>query len=155
MPDGNSQVIESLQASLRLHWSAIEAYSLMAAHYAAWGFPKLAERYASDAEEERSHAKKLMARLEFFDVDPAVDHESVLWPRHDFVGALGVAYEMEVQSASLERSGYTIALAADDPVTADLFRENLVDSEDSINQIEAIRDVIDQIGADNFLANQA
>jgi bacterioferritin (cytochrome b1) len=96
-----------------------------------------------------------MDRLEFYDVAPSLDHGPGEWPRHDFQGAIEVNYGLETQSAEIERGGYTMALAADDPLTAELFRKNLKSSEASIAEIEAIREVIEQIGLDNYLANQA
>lgn len=154
MPAGNSQVIESLQSSLRLHWAAIEAYLAQSVHFATWGYPKLAAAYAEEAEDEKAHAKRLLERLEFFNVTPDVDHDPVEWPRHDFVGTLDANYEMETKAATVERSGFTIALASDDPISAELFRANLVSSEASLIEIEAIQEVIGQIGLDNYLANQ-
>jgi bacterioferritin (cytochrome b1) len=47
MPTGNDKVIETLQASLRLHWTAIEVYSSQASHYERWGYLKLAQKYAA------------------------------------------------------------------------------------------------------------
>lgn len=154
MPTGNDKVIETLQASLRLHWSAIEAYSAQAAHYEAWGYPKLAAKYKEDAEEERGHAEALLKRLEFFDVQPDLAHEPFEWPRHDFMGALDVDYQLELQSSEVERGGHALSLASEDPVTADIFRSLLESSENSLIEIEAIKDVIEQIGLDNYLANQ-
>lgn len=154
MPTGNDKVIETLQASLGLHLTAIEAYSSQASHFERWGYPKLAEKAAAEAEDERTHAKRLMDRLEFFDVPPSLEHAPGEWPRHDFQGTLEANYGMETQAAEVERGGYTLALAADDPLTADLFRQNLRSSEESLAEIEAAREVIEQIGLDNYLANQ-
>jgi bacterioferritin len=153
MPQGNPQVIESLQSSLRLHWAAIEAYLSQSVHFATYGYPKLAAKLAHEADDETDHAKRLLERLEFFNVTPDVDHDPAVWPRHDFPGVLDANYEMETQAATVERSGYTIALASDDPLTADVFRQNLASSEASLIEIEAIQEMIGQIGLDNYLAN--
>jgi|688.fasta_scaffold1528091_1 bacterioferritin len=155
MPAGNSQIVKILQSSLALHWSAIEAYTLQSRHYSTWGYPKLAEKYAGDAEEERQHVHKIADRLEFFDETPTAMHESVEWPRHDFAAALDVNYDLEQSAANIERGGYSMAVELGDAVTAELFKDLLSDSEASLIEIEAIREVIDQIGLDNYLANQA
>jgi len=153
MPQGNPQVIESLQSSLRIHWAAVEAYLSQSVHFATWGYPKLAAKLAEEAEGETAHAKRLIERLEFFNVAPDSDHDQAMWPRHDFLGTLESNYEMETQAATVERSGFTIALASDDPVSAEIFRANLASSEASLIEIEAIQEIIGQIGIDNYLAN--
>jgi bacterioferritin len=155
MPEGNSQIVEILQSSLRLHWAAVEAYTLQSRHYETWGYSKLAAKYAADAEEERGHAQQVIDRLEFYDQTPVAMHEPVEWPRHDFVGAMDANYEMETAAAAVERSGFQMAVELGDAVTASLFTELLADSEASLIEIEATREVIDTISLDNYLANQA
>ena len=154
MPEGPKQIVAILQSSLALHWAAIEAYTLQSRHYAAYGYPKLAEKYAGDAEEERGHAHKLIDRLEFYNVTPEAQHDSVEWPRHDYVGAIEANYQLESSATSIERGGFSMAIELGDAVAADLFKELLADSEASLIQIEAIRLMIEEIGLDNYLANQ-
>ncbi|NBP04307.1 MAG: hypothetical protein EBU90_30305 [Proteobacteria bacterium] len=82
MPEGPKQIVAILQSSLALHWAAIEAYTLQSRHYAAYGYPKLAEKYAGDAEEERGHAHKLIDRLEFYNVTPEAQQKpTTSWSR--------------------------------------------------------------------------
>lgn len=153
MPAAKPAVIEALQRDLALHWGAAEAYQLIGEHLGRWGYSKLGERYKADAEEERGHISKLAARLEFFDTPPGVVHSSPAWPRRDFLGILDVALQIESDAASVERAGYAVALSSGDPVTAGMFLELLEDSEKSIEEIEAVRLVIEQVGLDNYLAN--
>lgn len=154
MPAGKPAVLDSLQKDLSLHWGAAEAYQLIGEHLARWGYGKLGDKYSADAEEERGHIAKLVGRLEFFDAPPGVDHVTPAFPRRDFVGILDVAYRIENEAAACERAGYAVSLSNGDPVSASLFLELLDDSEDSIREIEATRLVIEQVGLDNFLANQ-
>ena len=155
MPEGPKQIVEILQSSLALHWAAIESYTLQSRHYATYGYPKLAEKYAGDAEEERGHAQKLIDRLEFYDVTPEAQHDSVEWPRHDYVGALEANYQLESSAANVERGGFSMAIELGDAVSSEIFKDLLADSEASLIEIEAIRTLIEEIGLDNYLANQA
>lgn len=153
MPAAKPAVVEALQRDLALHWGAAEAYQLIGEHLGRWGYSKLGDAYKADAEEERGHISKLAARLEFFDVQPSAEHVCPEFPRKDFVGILNVAYDIETSAAAVERAGYAVALSSGDPVTAGMLLELLEDSEKSIQEIEATRMVIEQIGLDNFLAN--
>lgn len=155
MPTPAEGIIDVLQRSLSLHWTAIENYVTQSKHYETWGYKKLAEKYSADAEEERGHAAKLLGRIEYFNVTPGYGHNAPQWPRHDYVGALDANYALETGAADVEREGYQIAIDAGDAITAGIFESLLEGSEGSIIEIEALREVIGTIGLDNFLANQA
>jgi bacterioferritin len=153
-PITTAGVVASLQVGVRLHLTAIEHYATLAAHFGRWGYSKLAAEYAEDAEEERGHLKALMERLEFYDVQPELGHDQPSWPRHDFEGILASNYELETATAASERAGVLASRAVGDEVSALVFAANLAGSESSIAAIEATQRVLEQIGLDNYLANQ-
>jgi bacterioferritin len=154
MPKPLAGVVDALQASLRNHWTQIAAYETQAAHFARWGYKKLGETFLAYAVEERGHAKKLIDRLEFFDAQPTYEFEEPIWPRHDFEGVLEVNYTLETTTANTERSGYTLCVGLGDAVSAEVFADLLAGSEEGMAHIEGVRLVIDQIGIDNYLADQ-
>jgi bacterioferritin (cytochrome b1) len=96
----------------------------------------------------------VVERLEFFDAQPTYEFEQPIWPRHDFEGILEVNYTFDQTAANAERSGYTLCMELGDAVTSKLFTKLLKGSEKGLAEIEATRLVIDQIGLDNYLANQ-
>jgi bacterioferritin len=155
MPEPYSEdIIPRLQASLKLHLSQWEAYEGQANHFERWGYPKLAKDWFAYAKEERGHARKIIARLEFYDIAPDFAHDTVAWPRHDFEGVLDSNYEGDQRASQAERDGYMTCSEAGDANGARLFQELLKGSEDSMAGIEAIRREIEQIGLDNYLANK-
>lgn len=154
MPAPLEGVVDTLQASLKLHLSQGEAYRSQSEHFARWGYPALGKKWCAYADEELTHAKMLMARLEFFDASPDLGHSVAEWPRHDFEGILVSNYEGDEAAAAAERSGIAACMAAGDAVTSKIFKTLLRGSEDSMAAIEAIQKVIEQIGVDNYLANQ-
>jgi bacterioferritin (cytochrome b1) len=143
-----------MQASLRLHLSQAEAYQSQSQHFSRWGYPALGKTWAKYAEEERAHAAALVERLEFFDVAPTLAHEPVEWPRNDFEGILASNYEGDEVAVGVERGGFLACMTVGDAESAKIFAELLRGSEDSMANIEAIQKVIEQIGVDNYLANQ-
>jgi bacterioferritin len=148
------RVADALQASLRLHLTAVEHYATLSVHLDRWGYAKLGEKYVKDAEEERGHAAMVLSRLEFYDVAPDLTHNAPVWPRHDFSGILTANYTLETAAAEVERANVTASRAVGDESSALVFTELLQGSEESIREIEATRLVITQVGLDNFLANQ-
>lgn len=153
-PISSGGVVAALQAGVSLHLTAIENYQAQAVHFARWGYSKLAAKCAEDAEEERGHLAALQKRLEFYDVQPTYEHDAPSWPRHDFEGILAANYELEVSAAAAEKASVLACRAAGDEMSALIFAANLADSEASIAQIEATQKVMEQIGLDNYLADQ-
>lgn len=147
-------VVASLQLGVSLHMTAIENYQTQAAHFARWGYAKLGSKYAEDAEEERGHLDALLKRLEYYDVQPSYSHEQPSWPRHDFEGILASNYDLETAAANAERAAVVACRNVGDEQSALIFAANLAGSEASIAEIEATQRILEQIGLDNYLANQ-
>lgn len=154
MPAAPEAVITALQTSASLHLTAVEHYQAQAAHFERWGYPKLAAQCREDAEEERGHLAKVLARLEYYDVQPTYEHETPEWPRHDYEGILTANLALETAAAEAERANILASRAVGDELSASVFVDLLIGSEDSIKKIEAIQKVLEQIGTDNYLANQ-
>lgn len=154
MPQAAETVIAALQASASFHMTAIENYQAQAEHFDRWGYTKLATKFRGDVEEERDHLRKVQARLEFFDVQPTCDRVEPEWPRHDLEGVLAANLSLEMGAAEVERANILASRAVGDEISALIFADLLAGSEDAIKQIEATQRVLEQIGLDNYLANQ-
>ena len=154
MPTPPEGVIAALQSAVRLHLTAIENYQAQGEHFGRWGYSKLAEKYRGDAEEERQHLSRVLSRLEYYDEQPTYEHAEPSWPRHDYEGILAANLELESAAAAAERQGVLACRAAGDELSALVLATLLEGSEGSISETEAIQKVIEQIGVDNYLANQ-
>lgn len=151
MPTEDPAVIEALATSLGLHWQAIEFYSA----YAAWigpHYPKLAQRIAADADEERHHAKAIMDRLRFFGRPAVFDHATRPIPTEGYEAFLPDALELETAAAEAERAAVVLCRGVGDERSAMVFASLLEGSEQSILEIEAAQRSIEEIGLDNYLA---
>lgn len=154
MPSADQTVIDALQRSASLHLTAIEHYASLAEHFDRWGYPVLGEQFAKDAEEERDHLRRVLSRLEFFDVATDFTHAAPAWPRHDVLGTFRANLSLEDAAATAEQSGILASRAVGDEGSAIVFASLLAGSEASIREIEATQEVIQMIGLDNYLANQ-
>jgi len=154
MPAPPVAVVEVLHGSVALHLLAIEQYEGQSEHFRRWGYPKLADKYAKDVEEERGHLSEVLKRLEFYDVAANFAHDKPDWPRHDFVGVIDSNLMLETTAVEYERAAVLKARAAGDELTAAVFADLLEGSEGSVAENESIQRVIEQIGLDNYLASQ-
>jgi bacterioferritin len=154
MPQAPEGVIDALQASVRLHMTAVETYQSQAEHFDRWGYGKLADAARGEVEEERRHLHEVQSRLEYYDVQPTYDHDQPDWPRHDFEGILAANLSLETAAAEAERANVTACRAVGDEISAVIFTKLLEGSEEAIAANEAKQRVIEQIGVDNYLANQ-
>ena len=150
----NPAILEALQASLKIHWTAIVTYSREAAQFKRWGYSKLAAAACADVTEEQEHAARLMARLEFFDVAPDGAADVMTIPRHDLPAILSLNLDLESLAGNAERAGILTARETGDEITAHVFADNLDGSEKAIAEIEAAQKIIAEVGLDNYLANQ-
>ena len=155
MPHALDGIVDAIQASLKNHWAMVLLYETQSEHFTRWGYERLGRAFRVYAEDERNHARKCLARLEFFDAAPECVVECPAWPRHDLEGILLVNYTLDITAANDERAGLILATAAGDAGSFDLFSELLQGSEEGMAEIEAVRLVIDQVGIDNFLADQS
>lgn len=153
MPVAAPDVLSALQRSLSLHLTAIEAYQTISSHVRRWGYDKLGNRFASDAEGERIHLRAVLARLEFYGQGGELAHAAPAWPRHNVLGILAFSLDLENGAAAAERNGILISRAAGDEGSALVFAELLKDSEQSVEEITADLRVIADVGIDNWLAN--
>ena len=147
-------IIEALQAAVRLHWTAIEQYTAQAAHLARQGYRVLAATLLEDAAEERQHLDRLLARLEVLETSPATDHTQPNWPRQDVPGLFQANLSLEQTAAATERAGILTAREAGDEITAKILGDLLSGSEKSVAEIEAELGLITALGLQNYLANQ-
>jgi bacterioferritin len=155
MPSAPNAVVDALQASCRLHLTAIEHYTGLAAHLERWGYAELGERFRDDAEEERGHLRLVMDRLAYFDVAPSLDHKLPVWPRHDYAGILDANLLLETAAAAVERTNIAVSREAGDEQTALVFVTLLAGSERSVLEGEAAKQIVKEIGLDNYLATFA
>lgn len=150
----NNQVIDLLKQSLIIHWEQTQMLTAIAEHLDRWGYKKLAAIMKEDAEEEHSHARIVLKRLEFFDQTVAYNAKQVEWPRHDMVGIIRTILSSVREAAMAEKQLITAARSVGDELTANITIPLLEGSEKGIIEMESYLKLIDKMGLDNFLSIQ-
>lgn len=148
-----NKVIAALQAATRLHWTAIEAYTLAASTFrVTFNLPKLAEHFDGEVADEREHLGRLVNRLRYFEQSPDLQHEPGEMPEEP-EPLLAAALALEEKAAEAERAGVLACRSMGDEGLAMILALNLQGSEESILWLESARRSIKAMGLDNWLAS--
>lgn len=151
---GDEKVIATLNTLLADELTAINQYIVHSEMCANWGYDHLHEVNEKRSIDEMRHAEKLIARILFLEGRPVV---SELNPIH--IGA-EVAKQLENDLAAEQGAvtAYNAAVrqsvdAADNGTRA-ILESILHDEEEHIDWLEAQLDQINQVGVQNYLAQQ-
>jgi bacterioferritin len=152
---GNDKLISVLNQLLADELTAISQYMVHAEMCDNWGLDKLHKAIQGQAVDEMHHAEWLIGRILFLDGMPVV---SKLNPMKIGKTAVDmVANDLDSEVGAVRAYNEAIALAGEvaDRATADLLLKILTMEEAHVDWAETQRSQIDQVGLQNYLANQA
>jgi bacterioferritin len=151
---GKPEVIEALAKMLKEELGAISEYFIHAEMCESWGYKKLSEHTKKESINEMKHAEKLIERILFLEGTPNLND----------MPKLNVGKDVKAQFANdlaLEKSAvveYNTAIAtcrkAGDNASADLLQVILEDEEEHVDFLEEQLSLIENIGIQNYLAQQ-
>jgi len=152
---GNQKLIDALNGLLADELTAISQYMVHSEMCSNWGYEKLHNAIEKQAKDEMHHAEWLIRRILFLEGTPIV---TKLKPMK--IGAAVadmVTNDQEAELAAVKAYNDGIALAGEvgDEATADLLTEILKMEEGHVDWAEKQRSQINQMGLQNYLANQA
>lgn len=94
-----SKVIDALNTLLKWELTSIDQYTRNAALYEDWGFTKLHERIAHEADDERAHAQLLIDRILLLGGRPDLEQRHPLPPAEDVEQMIAADLELELNNA--------------------------------------------------------
>lgn len=151
---GKPEVLAALSHALKEELTAINQYMLHAEMCENWGYPKLAKEIKKQSFGEMKHAEKLIERILFLEG----------MPRLDVLGKLNIGKDVKQQLTNdlvLERGAVVdynkaveVCRKAGDNASADFFKDILKDEEAHVDYLEQQLELIDQLGYENYLAQQ-
>jgi bacterioferritin len=151
---GHQKIIGSLNDRLREELTAISQYMVQSEMCANWGYEKLHTAIEKQAVDEMHHAEWLIGRIIFLEGAPVVsklDEIRIGKTVKDMIGN-----DREAEAGAIKAYNETMALAVQlgDNATRDLLAKILQDEERHVDWAEQQRDQIEQMGLENYLANQ-
>lgn len=151
---GNAKLIKSLNMLLRDELTAINQYMVHSEMCSNWGYEKLHKEIERRAITEMKHAEKHIARIIFLEGMPQVGQ----------LNPIKIGSNVEIQfkndlgdeHGAVKSYNDAIKLAVDvgDNATRDILEAILHDEEDHVDWLEAQLDQIQQMGLQNYLAQQ-
>jgi bacterioferritin len=151
---GNDEVVQVLQDVLCAELTAINQYFIHARMCENWRYQKLAEHSRKESIEEMKHAQLLMDRILYFDGAPnmqkymKINVGGTVSEQHQF--------DLQVEKDAVARlnAGIELARTKGDNGTRALLEEILKAEEEHIDWLEAQLHQIQEIGVENYLAQQ-
>jgi len=151
---GNTRLIGALNGLLADELTAISQYMVHSEMCDSWGFEKLHKAIETQAKEEMQHAESLIKRILFLEGTPVLSKLHQIKIGKDVKQM--VANDEQSELDAIHSYNGAIALAGDvnDQASADLLTGILKMEETHLEWNEIQRAQIDQIGLENYLANQ-
>ncbi len=152
---GNKKVIKVLNSLLTGELSAADQYFVHSRMYQDWGFDKLYERIAHEAQEELQHADELIQRILFLQGTPDVASRDALRIGIDVPSMLANDLKLELEVVSALKKAIKIAEEEQDYQTREILEVLLKDTEeDHTYWLEKQIGLIEKIGSENYLQVQ-
>lgn len=151
---GNEKVLELLNEVLADELTAISQYMVHSEMCAAWGYGKLHEMVEKRAITEMKHAEELIGRILFLEGQPVVSKLNEIHIGADVVKQLQNDLAAEYGAIKAYNEGSKLSAQLNDYGTHQLLNSILKDEEAHADEIEEQRDLIAQIGLQNYLAQQ-
>jgi len=152
---GNSKVIQILNERLAEELTAISQYMVHSEMCANWGFAKLHEAIEKQAVDEMKHAESLIGRILFLEGSPTVSKLHKIKIGRTVEEIVSVDEDAELDAVKAYNASIAAAADAGDNSTADMLTKILQDEERHVEWGETQRELIKQMGLQNYLATQA
>jgi len=151
---GNADVIKVLNDVLRKELTGINQYFIHSKMCKNWGYEVLADVHWHESIDEMKHADRVIERILFLEGVPNVAAYDKI-----SVGS-GIRQQLE-NDRGLEQAALTVlkpsirtCLEVHDDATRELLEDFVVDEERHINWIETQLHQIEEVGLQNYLAQQ-
>lgn len=151
---GDSKVIAVLNQVLKAELTAINQYFLHAEMMENWGYYKLAKHTRGESIEEMTHAEKLMERILFLDGTPNMSDYFKINIGPNVKAQLQNDLQVEYDAVKRLNAGIETCVNASDNASRELLEEILTDEEEHIDWLEAQLQCINEMGIENYLAEQ-
>ena len=151
---GDTKVIEELNARLAEELTAINQYFVHAEMCEDWHYARLAEAIKKRSITEMKHAEKLIERVLYLDGRPIVGNLNKM-----HIGALvqdmhSNDLAAEIDAVKAYNASIRVCVEAGDEGTKELLESILADEEEHVDWLEAQLTQIEQVGREVYLAEQ-
>ena len=152
---GVTRIIASLNSLLAGELTAIDQYFIHSEMLSNWGLHRIAERLRHEVEDERGHARALIARILFLEGVPDLATRAPLAVGKDVPHMLKNDLGVELSVIKALRAAIAECEQLHDYVTREMLEQLLEDTEeDHAHWLEQQLGLIRMIGLENYLQSQ-
>ncbi|MBI3680425.1 MAG: bacterioferritin [Acidobacteria bacterium] len=151
---GNAKVMKCLQEVLKAELTAINQYFLHAEMMENWGYHKLGRHTRKESLEEMKHAEAVLERMLYLDGAPNMSELFTLRIGQSVKAQLENDLALEYEAIPRLNKSIQVAVETGDNGSRELFEKILVDEEKHVDFLEAQLHMIQEMGYDNYLAQQ-
>jgi bacterioferritin len=151
---GNEEIVRLLNEVLKAELTAINQYFLHAKLCENWGYQRLAEYNRRESIEEMRHAEILMQRILYLEGAPNMVELFPIKVGGNVQTQLQNDLELEMDAVPRLNAAIKKATEVGDNGSRELFQQILLEEEHHIDYLEGQLHVIDEIGLENYLAQQ-
>jgi len=151
---GNKKLVTLLNQLLADELTAISQYMVHAEMCDNWGYNKLHQAIEQQAHDEMHHAQWLIRRIIFLEGVPVVSQLNPIQIGQTVTEMIGHDQEAELAAARAYNAAISLAHEVADQATGDLLTTILKMEEEHGDWAEKQRTQIEQMGLENYLANQ-
>jgi len=151
---GDTAVIEALNGVLTAELTAINQYFIHHKMCENWGYERLAKKKREESVEEMKHADAVIGRILYFDGIPNMQRLSPIRIGENPIEQHKL--DLALETEAVDRLNKAIALCREkgDNGSRELLEGILIDEEESVDWHEAQLHIIEEIGKEQYLAEQ-
>ena len=151
---GDAKILEILNDVLTAELTAINQYFVHGEMCDNWGYDRLHHAIRHHSIEEMKHAEEVIERILFLDGIPNMQRLGKINIGENVPEQFRVDLALEMDAVKRLNVGIEKCRELDDNNSRHLLEEILEDEEEHIDWIEAQLALIEQVGAQNYLAQQ-
>ncbi len=151
---GDSAVIEALNDVLTAELTAINQYFIHHKMCENWGYERLAKKKREESIEEMEHADSIIGRILYLEGIPNMQRLSPVRIGENPVEQHKL--DLALETEAVDRLNKAVALCREkaDNGSRELLEDILVNEEESVDWLEAQLHIIEEIGKEQYLAEQ-
>ncbi len=151
---GQPQIVELLNSVLRKELTGVNQYIVHTKMCENWGYQVLAKVNRDEAMDEMKHAEKIIDRILFLDGTPNMASYDRIMIGTNVKQQLESDLALEMAALQVLGPGVKLCLELGDTGSRELLEHIIVDEEHHVDWIEAQLHKIDELGYENYLAEQ-
>lgn len=150
----DEHVVNVLNDVLTAELTAINQYFIHAELCQHWGYERLYKKVRHESIDEMKHAEKVMERILFLDGMPNMQRLNKVSVGETVKEQFELDYALEKEAVARLTNGIKICGERSDHGSRMLLEEILTGEEEHMDWLESQLDLLEQVGEQNYLAEQ-